>query len=102
MFSKVVGEKIIEKSPRKYRRWIILILVILYFISPIDLVPEFLPGLGFADDFLLIVFALYQFFKKDDPSSELFEKSSNSDKINNKQNKKNAEAEIVEGEIIED
>lgn len=36
-----------------------LLVVLLYIISPIDLVPDFLPGLGWIDDVLLLAIALW-------------------------------------------
>jgi uncharacterized membrane protein YkvA (DUF1232 family) len=35
-----------------------LIVVLLYFISPIDLIPDFLPVLGFTDDLALLAWAI--------------------------------------------
>lgn len=37
----------------KYRWWVILG-TLLYFISPIDIAPDFLPGIGQLDDVLLL------------------------------------------------
>ena len=37
----------------KYRWWLILG-TLLYFISPIDIAPDFLPGIGQIDDVLLL------------------------------------------------
>ena len=43
------------KDPRvPLRIKIIIILVIAYLLSPIDLIPDFIPVLGYLDDFLLI------------------------------------------------
>ncbi|GAE92065.1 hypothetical protein JCM21714_1045 [Gracilibacillus boraciitolerans JCM 21714] len=39
---------------------IMIIATILYFVSPIDLVPDFLVGLGFFDDAAVIGFAIRQ------------------------------------------
>ena len=44
------------KMPWKTFFWILLCLV--YFLSPIDLLPDVLPILGFADDGAFIVFVL--------------------------------------------
>ncbi len=35
---------------------IILITTLIYFLSPIDLIPDFIPLLGFADDIALVTF----------------------------------------------
>lgn len=37
----------------KYRWWVILG-TLLYFISPIDIAPDFIPGIGQVDDILLL------------------------------------------------
>lgn len=29
-----------------------------YFVSPIDIIPDFLPGIGFADDLIILLFVL--------------------------------------------
>lgn len=43
------------KDPRvPLRVKIIILLVIAYLLSPIDLIPDFIPVLGYLDDFLLI------------------------------------------------
>ena len=43
------------KDPRvPLRIKIIILLVIAYLLSPIDLIPDFIPVLGYLDDFLLI------------------------------------------------
>jgi uncharacterized membrane protein YkvA (DUF1232 family) len=36
-------------------KWIVIVATIVYIISPIDLLPEFIPGLGLIDDTMLIV-----------------------------------------------
>ena len=46
---------LVYKDPRvPLRIKIIIILVIAYLLSPIDLIPDFIPVLGYLDDFLLI------------------------------------------------
>lgn len=37
---------------------LVLLLVLLYLAAPIDLVPDFVPGLGYADDVIVICVAL--------------------------------------------
>ena len=44
------------KMPWKTFGWVILCMV--YFLSPIDLLPDILPALGFADDGAFMVFVL--------------------------------------------
>jgi len=45
------------------RFWVLLLLAV-YVLSPIDLVPDVIIGLGWLDDLALIGFALYYFFYK--------------------------------------
>jgi uncharacterized membrane protein YkvA (DUF1232 family) len=46
---------LVYKDPRvPLRVKIIILLVIAYLLSPIDLIPDFIPVLGYLDDFLLI------------------------------------------------
>lgn len=40
------------------RKLALLLAAVLYFISPIDLIPDMLPGVGQLDDGLLIVFTV--------------------------------------------
>jgi uncharacterized membrane protein YkvA (DUF1232 family) len=42
--------------PRRVR--ILLVLLIAYLISPIDLIPDFVPVLGYADDAIIVAIAL--------------------------------------------
>jgi uncharacterized membrane protein YkvA (DUF1232 family) len=39
---------------------IAIIIAVLYFISPIDLIPDIIPGVGFADDIALIALVFKQ------------------------------------------
>jgi uncharacterized membrane protein YkvA (DUF1232 family) len=40
-------------------RWLFVLLTFVYFLSPIDLIPDFIPFLGQIDDFaLLVVFGI--------------------------------------------
>ena len=36
-----------------------VVAMLLYFVSPIDLIPDFIPGVGYIDDAALLAFALY-------------------------------------------
>jgi uncharacterized membrane protein YkvA (DUF1232 family) len=45
-----------EKMPRRLRFYLLLLLA--YLASPIDLVPDFIPLLGYADDAIIIALAL--------------------------------------------
>jgi len=41
--------------------------IILYVISPIDIIPDFIPVLGLVDDLLLVVYGLNEILNKIDP-----------------------------------
>ncbi len=43
---------------------ILIILGILYFISPIDLIPDFIPILGKVDDLLVLLWIYWSYFRK--------------------------------------
>ncbi len=47
-----------EKGFLNSRKLALLLVTGLYFLSPIDLVPDMLPGIGQMDDGLLILFTL--------------------------------------------
>jgi Protein of unknown function (DUF1232) len=54
------------KSQAKWKRAIIAILAILYVISPLDLIPDVIPVIGWLDDLGVLAWAARQiFFKKD-------------------------------------
>jgi uncharacterized membrane protein YkvA (DUF1232 family) len=42
--------------PRPVRTWLVVLLA--YLLSPIDLIPDFVPVLGYADDALIVVIVL--------------------------------------------
>ena len=42
-------------------RWIYWVVIVVYFLSPVDLVPDAVPGLGRLDDILLVIFAFVVF-----------------------------------------
>jgi uncharacterized membrane protein YkvA (DUF1232 family) len=42
--------------PRATRLWLLVLLV--YLLSPIDLIPDFIPLLGYADDAIIVALAL--------------------------------------------
>lgn len=44
---------------RALAKFLPILVILLYVISPVDLVPDLLPGLGFLDDLLLILGALW-------------------------------------------
>ncbi len=54
------------KSQSKWKRVIIAVLAMLYVISPLDLIPDFIPVIGWLDDLGVLVWAARQvFFNKD-------------------------------------
>ena len=54
------------KSQAKWKRVIISLLAIIYVISPLDLIPDFIPVVGWLDDLGVLVWAARQvFFNKD-------------------------------------
>lgn len=54
------------KSQAKWKRVIIAVLAMLYVISPLDLIPDFIPVIGWLDDLGVLVWAARQvFFNKD-------------------------------------
>jgi uncharacterized membrane protein YkvA (DUF1232 family) len=55
---------------------VIIIAAFLYFISPIDLLPDFLPAVGFTDDIALLTF-VYGSIKQELEKFELWEMNRN-------------------------
>ena len=54
------------KSQAKWKRIIIVLFAILYVISPLDLIPDFIPVIGWLDDLGVLAWAARQvFFNKD-------------------------------------
>ena len=54
------------KSQAKWKRVIIAVLAMLYIVSPLDLIPDFIPVIGWLDDLGVLVWAARQvFFNKD-------------------------------------
>lgn len=58
-----------------------LILAILYFFFPLDIIPDIIPGFGLADDILVLFATLF---------------------INYRKSTKKDKSKIVEGELVED
>jgi uncharacterized membrane protein YkvA (DUF1232 family) len=53
LFKRLLGD---PRIPR--RRKFVLALIVVYLASPIDLIPDFLPGLGQLDDAILVALGL--------------------------------------------
>lgn len=54
------------KSQSKWKRVVISVLAMLYVISPLDLIPDLIPVVGWLDDLGVLVWAARQvFFNKD-------------------------------------
>ena len=67
---------IVESRSKKFWSWIILVVAIIYGVSPIDLVPD-APVVGWIDDFLIGTAALtnfiqQQFFQTNNSLNKLF------------------------------
>ena len=53
LLRRLAADRTLSRSVR-WRLWLLLI----YLISPIDLVPDFIPVLGYADDAIIVAIAL--------------------------------------------
>ena len=49
---------------KKELSWVFLVLAIIYILSPIDIVPDFLPVFGWADDLLVGALAAINFINQ--------------------------------------
>ncbi len=45
-------------------RFLLVLLWLIYFFSPIDLIPDFIPGVGRLDDLILLLYLVYTTMKK--------------------------------------
>ena len=57
-----------------WRTLIILVAGILYFVTPLDLIPDFIPALGFVDD-ISVIFWIFKSFSEDLEKFEEWEAS---------------------------
>lgn len=39
---------------------VMIVVAVIYFVSPIDLIPDFIPGVGYVDDLTVVAFVLRQ------------------------------------------
>lgn len=54
------------KSQAKWKKIIIVLLAFIYIVSPLDLIPDFIPVIGWLDDLGVLAWAAKQvFFNKD-------------------------------------
>jgi len=51
-----------EETPLKAK--ILLILAIVYFLSPIDLIPDFIPVIGYLDDMIIVPALIWLAFRE--------------------------------------
>ncbi len=50
------------KSQAKWKRLIIVLLAFIYIVSPLDLIPDFIPVIGWLDDLGVLAWAAKQVF----------------------------------------
>ena len=62
----IAGRQQPLKSQAKWKRIIIVLLAFIYVVSPLDLIPDFIPVIGWLDDLGVLAWAAKQvFFSKD-------------------------------------
>lgn len=100
-----------EKPPNKTKSILLILFVLLYLISPIDFLPEFLPVLGIFDDVVVVIALITKLLKEFNMlNSSLFSgiklnKKNESDKVENEKdkdkNKNNNSDQVIDGEVID-
>jgi uncharacterized membrane protein YkvA (DUF1232 family) len=64
--TRIPGSRQPLKSQAKWKRVVIVFLAFLYVVSPLDLIPDFIPVIGWLDDLGVLLWAAKQvFFTKD-------------------------------------
>lgn len=58
-YFEIIGS---EETPLSAK--ILLIAAIVYFLSPIDLIPDFIPVIGYLDDLIIVPFLIWLAFKR--------------------------------------
>ena len=62
----IAGTRQPLKSQARWKRVVIVLLAFIYVLSPLDLIPDFIPVLGWLDDLGVLAWAARQvFFNKD-------------------------------------
>ena len=64
LLRRLAGDRTLSRSIR-IRLWLLLI----YLISPIDLIPDFIPVLGYADDAIIVAIALRSITRRAGPEA---------------------------------
>ncbi len=64
LLRRLAGDRTIARSVR-IRLWLLLV----YLILPIDLIPDFIPVLGYADDAIIVVVALRSITRRAGPEA---------------------------------
>jgi uncharacterized membrane protein YkvA (DUF1232 family) len=64
LLRRLAGDRTLSRSVR-LRLWLLLI----YLISPVDLIPDFIPVLGYADDAIIVAIALRSITRRAGPEA---------------------------------
>ena len=64
LLRRLAGDRTLPRSLR-IRLW----LLVIYLISPIDLIPDFIPVLGYADDVIVVAIALRSITRRAGPDA---------------------------------
>ena len=72
---KAIEPEIVDEIPKQENKinigknkkelsWVFLILAVIYILSPIDIIPDLIPILGWGDDFIVGALALINFINQ--------------------------------------